>query len=83
MEQEMDSTEQARREMQPEMPALLAMHVREGGTTWTTEELSVEFEVQGFMAPLVVVRRRSDGVLGTLQFTDSPRVYFGWVEDTP
>src|SRR5262245_41495852 len=30
------------------------------GQVWTTEELSQSFEVLGFMAPLVVVRRKSD-----------------------
>jgi hypothetical protein len=32
--------------------------------------------VIGFAAPFVVVRRKSDGVKGTLEFTHSPRVYF-------
>lgn len=49
--------------------------------TWTTDELARDFEVQGFMAPYVVVKRRSDGVLGSLAFSHSPRVYFGWKED--
>jgi hypothetical protein len=49
---------------------------------WTTEELRAEFEVEGFRAPFVVVRRRSDGVKGTLEFTHSPRVYFGWLADS-
>ncbi len=51
------------------------------GQTWTTAELQRDFEVLGFMAPFVVVKRRSDGQVGTLEFTHSPRVYFGWVED--
>jgi hypothetical protein len=33
--------------------------------------------VIGFAATLVVVRRRSDGQLGTLEFTHHPRAYFG------
>lgn len=48
---------------------------------WTTTEMTDEFEVLGFMAPYVVVRRRSDGVKGTLQFNHSPRVYFNWLPD--
>lgn len=47
---------------------------------WTTEELTLEFEVVGFMAPFVHVRRRSDGKTGTLMFRHSPRIYFGWEE---
>ena len=46
--------------------------------TWTTEQLREDFEVDGFMAPYVVVRRKSDGKRGSLQFTHNPRVYFGW-----
>ena len=50
------------------------------GPTWTTDEMTAEFETVGFAAPFVVVIRRSDGVKGTLEFTASPRVYFGWSE---
>lgn len=50
------------------------------GRRWT-DELRAEFEVLGFAAPFVVVRRRSDGQLGTLEFTHHPRVYFGWRPD--
>jgi len=48
---------------------------------WTTAELQAEFDVLGFAAPFVVVRRRSDGVLGSVEFTHSPRVYFNFVPD--
>jgi hypothetical protein len=51
------------------------------GQRWTTEELQRDFEVIGFAAPFVVVRRRSDGQRGSLEFTHSPRVYFGWRPD--
>jgi hypothetical protein len=40
-----------------------------------------DFEAIGFMAPFIVVRRRSDGVKGSLEFTHSPRVYFNWRPD--
>ena len=49
--------------------------------TWDTDALRVEFEVLGFMAPFVVVRRRSDGAKGSMEFTHLPRVYFNFVED--
>lgn len=61
----------------------LAETQAEGGKTWTTAEMQAEFEVLSFAAPLVVVRRKSDGKLGTLEFTHSPRVYFGWEEHRP
>lgn len=48
------------------------------GRVWTTDELAQDFEVIGFMAPLVVVRRKADGVKGSLEFQHSPRLYFGW-----
>lgn len=50
--------------------------------TWDTTELQQDFEVQGFSAPFVVVKRKSDGQLGTLEFTHSPRVYFDFRPDT-
>ena len=49
---------------------------------WSTEELKRDFEVLGFAAPFALVRRRSDGARGSLEFTHSPRVYFGWKETT-
>lgn len=51
------------------------------GPTWDTAALTNDFEVLGFMAPFVVVRRRSDGKRGSLEFTHNPRVYFNWTED--
>lgn len=43
---------------------------------WNTEELGQEFEVIGFMAPFVVVRRKNDGRKGSLEFQHNPRFYF-------
>jgi len=48
---------------------------------WDTPQLRQDFEVIGFLAPLVVVRRRADGVKGSLEFQHSPRLYWGFVED--
>ena len=50
------------------------------GQTWTTEELTRDFEVTGFAAPFVVVRRKLDGAVGSLEFTHHPRIYFGFEE---
>lgn len=50
----------------------------EKGQTWDTDQLRADFEVLSYMAPFVIARRRSDGVTGSLEFTHSPRVYFGW-----
>jgi len=54
--------------------ALEAQH----GRVWDTDQLVQDFEPIGFMAPLVVVRRRSDGQKGSLEFQHSPRLYFNW-----
>ena len=35
---------------------------------WNTEELMREFQVIGFLAPYVVVRRRSDGKKGSARY---------------
>ena len=68
-----DPTEQMRRDLQH---AVNSGEVPPEGQTWTTEQLREEFEVQGFAAPFVVVRRKTDGVRGTLMFRHDPRVYF-------
>ena len=50
------------------------------GRVWTTDELTSEFQVEGFMAPFIVAIRKSDHVKGSLMFQDSPRFYFNWQE---
>ena len=48
------------------------------GRVWNTTQLAEDFEVIGFMAPLVVVRRKADGVKGSLYFQHQPRFYFAF-----
>jgi hypothetical protein len=48
---------------------------------WDTDQLRAEFEVHGFLAPFIVVTRKSDGVKGSMEFTHSPRWYFNFVPD--
>jgi hypothetical protein len=81
-----DPTESIRRQMLTEINAqpgsreyLEAKH----GQVWNTSELSDDFEVIGFAAPLVVVRRKSDGQKGSLMFQASPRFYFGFEPHRP
>ena len=76
-----DETESHRRQRLAEInidpgsrEALEAQH----GQVWSTDELREEFEVLGFMAPYVVVRRRSDGVKGSLEFQHNPRFFFNF-----
>ena len=75
-----DPTASARKDM-IESGAPQADLAAETGQTWTTDELRRDFDVTGFMAPFVVVRRKSDGAVGSLEFTHSPRVYFNFQED--
>lgn len=51
------------------------------GQVWDTAELSGDFEVVGFLAPYVVVRRKADGRKGSLEFQHSPRFYFNFAPD--
>lgn len=50
----------------------------DGEPRWDTAAMQRDFEPLQFMAPYIVVRRRSDGVKGTLQFNHSPRIYWGF-----
>jgi len=49
--------------------------------TWTTAELQEDFEVIGFMAPYVAVRRKKDNIIGSLEFSDHPRTYSSFKKD--
>lgn len=76
-----DPTESIRRQRVAEInaePGSREALEAEHGQVWDTSELQEEFEALGFMAPLIVVRRRSDGVRGSLEFQHSPRLYFNW-----
>ncbi len=74
-----DETESVRRQMlengQPAHDASLAQPLLD------TQQMSELYEVIGFMAPFCVVRRKSDGKKGSLEFTHNPRHYFNFVED--
>ena len=71
--------EQMRREMietgQPERD------LAEATQRWSSHRMAAEFTVISFAAPFVMVRRKSDGMLGTLEFTHLPRWYFNFVPD--
>ena len=76
-----DPTEPIRREMVAEInasPGSRAALEAKHGKVWDTTELQRDFEALGFLAPLIVVRRRSDGVRGSLMFQHNPRFYFGF-----
>ena len=74
-----DPTEAIRRQQVAEInidpgsrEALEAKH----GEVWDTQQLRDDFDVLGFLAPYIGVRRKSDGVKGSLTFQHDPRFYF-------
>lgn len=84
VEREDDDHAAARRQLAAEINArardrgeLEAEH----GPVWNTDELRAEFEVSAFRAPFAVVRRRMDGVLGSVLFQCEPRFYFAFRPD--
>ena len=76
-----DPTETTRRRRSAELaasPGPRADLEARYGQVWDTEQLVKDFEVIGFLAPYVAVRRRSDGRKGSLEFQASPRFYFSF-----
>jgi len=76
-----DPTEAIRRELVAEInadpgsrEALEALH----GQVWNTDELSQDFEVLGFGAPIIAVRRKADDIKGSLYFQHRPRFYYSF-----
>jgi len=47
----------------------------------TTSEMQEKYSVMGFCYNMCVVKRKIDSVVGSLDFSHSPRFYFGFVED--
>jgi hypothetical protein len=77
-----DPTESIRREMVAAInadPANREGLAKKYGKVWDTQELAQDFDVMGFMAPCVVVKRKVDGVTGSLTFQHYPRFYFDFV----
>lgn len=78
-----DETESYRRKMIKDINAVASPRKLleiEHGQVWDTTEMTKDFKAEGFMAPFVVVTRRSDGVKGSLTFQDHPRFYFDFKE---
>ena len=76
-----DPTESVRRQQVAEInaePGSREHLQQQHGDVWDTSELQEQFEVTGFMAPIVGVRRRCDGVKGSVMFQASPRFYFSF-----
>lgn len=79
-----DPTETIRREQLAEInaePGSRESLEAKYGDVYDTRQLGKVFDVKGFMAPYVVVRRKSDGIVGSLQFQHNPRLYFNFQAD--
>ena len=82
----MDATEGIGREM-VEKTSYNAIYRKlleaERGQVWDTKELQKDFTVMTFLAPFVLVTRKSDGVKGTLTFQPdyNPRLYYSFCAD--
>lgn len=78
-----DPTEDTRRALVKEInrePNNQTALEKEHGQVWNTDELTLDFDVVGFMAPYVVVIRKLDGVKGSMLFQGLPRFYWGFQE---
>ena len=54
--------------------ALEARH----GKVWTAQELEQEFVVTAFIGSTVVVRRKADDMVGILEFTNRPHLFYNF-----
>ena len=48
------------------------------GKVWSAEEREQDFVVTAFVGPHVVVRRKADDVVGTLEFTRRPHFFYNF-----
>ena len=80
-----DPTEDIRRQLVKEInfaPGSREALEEAYGQVWDTGQLQEDFQALGFMAPFIVVRRKADGIKGSLTFQHSPRFYFGFSRET-
>ena len=76
-----DPTETIRRQQLAEInaePGSREALEAEHGQVWDTRELGQDFDVEGFLAPFVIARRKSDRQRGSLMFQHNPRFYFAF-----
>jgi hypothetical protein len=49
------------------------------GQIWDPSQMAADFEATSFLAPFALVRRKSDGATGSLEFQNDPRFYFNFI----
>ena len=52
------------------------------GQVWNTQQLQADFDVLQFAAPLIVVRHKTTGQMGSMFFQHQPRFYWGFKPDS-
>ncbi len=53
---------------------LQALH----GQVWDTQQVAAEFVITAIIGNEVVVRRKSDNVVGKMRYQNEPRLYYGF-----
>jgi hypothetical protein len=48
------------------------------GKVWTAQEFKQDFVVTAFIGSTVVVRRKADDMVGTLEFTNRPHLFYNF-----
>jgi hypothetical protein len=48
------------------------------GKVWSAEELERDYIVTAFIGLTVVVRRKADGVVGTMEFSNRPHLFYNF-----
>jgi hypothetical protein len=79
-----DPTETIRRTMVQQINGNAGDRVRleaQHGQVWDTQQLQADFDVLGFAAPLILVRQKTTGRMGSLFFQHQPRFYWGFSPD--
>ena len=80
-----DMTETIRRTMAQEINTDAGDRERlqeKHGRVWDTQELQHDFDVLQFAAPLIVVRQKATGQMGSMFFQHQPRFYWGFKADS-
>jgi hypothetical protein len=79
MSDTLDTTAPAdRAQFAASLPAELREIALAGEPVYTTEQMRELFTVEGFAAPYVLVRRKSDDATGLMLFTHQPRYYYAF-----
>jgi hypothetical protein len=80
-----DPTETIRRTMVQEINTDAGDRERleqQHGRVWDTQQLQEDFDVLQFAAPLIVVRQKFTGRIGSMFFQHQPRFYWGFKPDS-